>query len=253
MRKISGKKGSHVEIVISFAIFVTFLVFLYTALEPAVGKPKSKEYILDSLKPRVINYVEGIVESYEITIHEEQGENIGSCFDINDAAIKKNSTAKSNNGIIATYFNPTQNTTSIEFLSDENEIRIYYSEAFSNGEPLGTCRDLVEYSSYNEESYYTKTHLTTERHIFKTKMEKMKEEYETEDGFNRLSTSLNLPRGTNFYFKVANETRGDFIVPERREVEGDLNVYVEEIPITFIDEAQDPEEKQNGFLTLELW
>ncbi|MCK4647518.1 hypothetical protein KAT24_01145 [Candidatus Pacearchaeota archaeon] len=43
------KKGSHVGMMLSFVIFVTFLVFLYSILQPVIKIRQDKKLILDSL------------------------------------------------------------------------------------------------------------------------------------------------------------------------------------------------------------
>ena len=44
-----NKKGSHVGMMLSFVIFVTFLVFLYSVLYPMVKIGQDKKLILDNL------------------------------------------------------------------------------------------------------------------------------------------------------------------------------------------------------------
>ncbi len=44
-----NKKGSHVGMMLSFVIFVTFLVFLYSVLSPVVKTEQDKKLVLDSL------------------------------------------------------------------------------------------------------------------------------------------------------------------------------------------------------------
>ena len=42
IKKIKSKKGSHVGVVVSFVIFVTFLIFLYTIIQPATVREKDR-------------------------------------------------------------------------------------------------------------------------------------------------------------------------------------------------------------------
>ena len=54
IKKIISKKGSHVGVVVSFVIFVTFLVFLYTIVQPATVREKDRQYLLDYLTLNLI-------------------------------------------------------------------------------------------------------------------------------------------------------------------------------------------------------
>ena len=44
-----GKKGSHVGVMLSFGIFVVFLVFLYSVLQPIIRLEQDKKLILNDL------------------------------------------------------------------------------------------------------------------------------------------------------------------------------------------------------------
>ena len=56
-----NKKGSHVGMMLSFVIFVTFLVFLYSVLYPMIKLGQNKKLILDNL---IIEMVEMLDSNY---------------------------------------------------------------------------------------------------------------------------------------------------------------------------------------------
>lgn len=60
------KKGSHVGMMISFVIFVTFLVFLYSILQPVIKIRQNKELVLDSLKTELVNMLDSPTSVTEI-------------------------------------------------------------------------------------------------------------------------------------------------------------------------------------------
>ena len=257
MRNIKNKRGSHVEIVISFAIFVIFLVFLYAALEPAVRKPKSKEYILESIKTRIIDYVSEDVYSYSLELKEDTNDMIGGFFIISEPTmIQFNSTIKAGADILNSlfYFSESENTNLLTTQRQGDNYKIYSSKEFSkgvlppSGKKIEKCNQyLVDISCY--EIIQTKT----EKHIFQTKIGNMSEEYETSEGMLNLINNFRIPSGTNFWFNVTNESRAQLIAPDFPKIEGNVNIYVEEIPINFINEKNDPENKQKGFMTIEIW
>jgi hypothetical protein len=262
MRNIKNKKGSHVEVVISFAIFVTFLVFLYAALEPAVGKPKTKEYIMESIKPRVIEYVSSNVYSYSLDLNEKEQNPISS-FEITEPGLlTKNATVKANGQKLESLFfydfSESRNVLSINRGSNEDFI-IYTSDEFGKGEYTTASNQLAKCTSSTpiDESCYSITQTETEKYVFKSKIEKMKIEYETNSGMLSLRTAFKIPSGTNFYFKLVDENKQDLVTPLKEEIEGDVSIYVEETPVSFIentgDDKDDPEKTKIGFLVVEIW
>jgi len=45
-----SKRGSHVGFILSFVIFVLFILFLYTTIQPAIKIQKEKTLFIDYLK-----------------------------------------------------------------------------------------------------------------------------------------------------------------------------------------------------------
>lgn len=52
-----NKKGSHVGMMLSFVIFITFIVFLYSILQPLLTMRQNKEFALESLKIELVNEI----------------------------------------------------------------------------------------------------------------------------------------------------------------------------------------------------
>jgi len=256
MRSIKNKKGSHVEIVISFAIFVIFLVFLYAALEPAVSKPKSKEYILESIKPRILDHMSENVYSYSLELKEDSKDMIGGFFKISEPLIRLNTTIKSGADTINSlfYFDINENTDLLTIQRQGDNYKIYSSKEFGKGTIPPSGGELEKCNVYLvEKSCYEIIQTKTEKHIFQTKIGNMSEEYETSEGMLNLRNNFRIPSGTNFWFNVTDENKKQIIAPDFPKIEGNVNIYAEEIPIDFINGNNDPENKQKGFMTIQIW
>jgi hypothetical protein len=52
-----NKRGSHVEIIISFIIFVTFMVFVFYMVKSPLSKEENKNNIFDSVELRIMERV----------------------------------------------------------------------------------------------------------------------------------------------------------------------------------------------------
>ena len=59
-----NKKGSHIGVILSFIIFVTFVVFMITVLKPTSNIPDKGLSLVNSLKTNVENYVSVEVTSF---------------------------------------------------------------------------------------------------------------------------------------------------------------------------------------------
>ena len=67
---MKNKRGSHVGIVLSFVIFVTFLAFLYTIIEPTIKIQQDKESLLNYLKIELMETFSADLTSTSITINK---------------------------------------------------------------------------------------------------------------------------------------------------------------------------------------
>jgi hypothetical protein len=264
MRKINNKKGSHVEIVISFAIFVTFLVFMYSILEPAVKKPKSKEYILESTKSAIMDYLMEEVLVYSLRIDEDEvSAQGGSCFAIASHLINTNVTVKNGDNVIDSRLTKeydslnTQEYDQLSILYYSNDYTVYLSKEFGVGTYPSSCNTKLELctpSTPDDERCYTLTKIGKEDHIFKSKIEKMRQDYDTQAGLNSLRNMIGIPAGTEFYFELLNLSRDVLVKPDNEpKIDENINLYIEEFPISFIDENNDPGNKQGGFFVVKVW
>jgi hypothetical protein len=51
---MKSKRGSHVGIVLSFVVFVTFLIFIYSTLEPIIKQDEGKKALLQEVKGKLV-------------------------------------------------------------------------------------------------------------------------------------------------------------------------------------------------------
>ncbi len=66
MRIEKNKKGTHVGVIISFVLFITILVFLYSMIEPTIKSQKNKQYFLDYVEGELIKNVSGVLTSWTV-------------------------------------------------------------------------------------------------------------------------------------------------------------------------------------------
>ncbi len=252
-----NKRGSHVGAMLSFVIFITFLIFLYSILQPALKTEGDKEDMVDYLTAKLkenfssgLTYVNAIVEETQsdlncITITEmsvgleEQGLN-KSYLIIKDES----------NSILPYFIGDDKKTISININSEvffpDGFLKIYSSKDVDSTKSLTKTGwgDCYEVSLYRIEA------VGQMNETFLKKARTFKEDYESGDeSYETIKTQLKIPGNIEFGFelKTAEEER---ISTSTRIVPTGANVYVGEVPILYIDEQANLE---SGFLTIKVW
>ena len=221
-----NKKATHVGAVLSFVIFVTFLVFLYSIVEPKIRIQKDKESFLDYLRIELLERVSANLTSITVSAEET-----ASCIKLNDfiedAEIDSHIIVKNAEGEI---LNAEISSDSKDLLieSSDDFFKIFNSEDFDGlpEESIIPCTELE-----NGEGYFINLIITAE-YVFETKVIGLIEEYETEGGYEALRDELKIPSGSDFGFGFA-YSNGTAIGTEEKEVP--INIYVREIPIQYVD------------------
>lgn len=259
------KKGSsHVEVIISFVIFIGFLIFFYMIIGPAIKGPRSDDTILEDAKDRILNKIEGEVEEYELVIPEEI-----SCIKIKkggDEVVIKEGDKILDSGYETKYVSgvdkfgdPIDIATSFLIIerpeSFDDPLTLYSSEEFIKigltpscpiGDPINPCGTGICYSLNFQKK---------REHIFKSKILELKERYEGNEK-DVLKKELKIPDKYGYWFDILDRKGGNSILGTEWEDQTDAeseNIYVGELPIIYIDESQDPEDKKQGYLRIKIW
>ncbi len=242
--KRKNKKGSHVGVVLSFVVFITFIIFIYTVLEPIVRVERDKLAILSYLRTELTeefsaNYTTGTV-------------NIKAYKNPNQYCIKfKNFLTQTEmippHIIVKNELNQIQ-----ESYKEGNDLkvnrkvksnlfyRIYNSSEFNlTGEKtINPCIQIEEHS-------YNIGLIRTEVQIFESRILNLTNEYNTD--YENLKERLNVPTGNDFGFSFTynNET---IIGTNEKEISTDI--YAREFPIQYVNVEASLE---SGFLNIRVW
>ena len=229
------KKGSHVGIVLSFVIFVTFLVFLYSVVEPMIRTQGNKQLVLDYLEAKLTEKCSANLTSVAIT-NSSPIQEYDDCLVINNTKLE----LKEFYSIVKDKDKKIVNSTSSEDLlkiawNGETFFNVYYSEEpFENfSTSNNNCVDSIIES------------IKTKKYIFETKIIDLINEYK--NNYKSLKEELMIPAGIEFSFSFTynNET-----IIKTKETEVSTSVYLKKIPIHYIDK------KANilpGVMTIKVW
>ncbi len=247
IKKIISKKGSHVGVVVSFVIFVTFLVFLYTIIQPVTVREKDKSYILDYIALNLLGNTTGNMSTMIVNVLEPVGPQ--PCVNlkqiINDQQISEYM-------LEHLIFQTSEET----FTYDVNDlnIRVNTGLGFQGVITVFYSDDIIplpyDGPSGCSPKNYPVGYVKTFSEIFETKMYKLNETYYV--NYEGLKVELGIPEGTEFNFYIYNSQRSEppIIKAEIQEPPTDRSVFVEETPIQYIDENGNT---LFGFLKIEVW
>ena len=256
MVRKKGKKGSHIGIVLSFTIFVSFIFFFYVMVQP-VMKYETKQNQVELLKTKIIQEASENLRSFSLMI-SWSGNNVPACVKLIDFINQANIEGgiRAGNYEEAVDFYIEGNDVYVKTLGN-SFVKVYESiefEGFGSSDDMTGCAELA-----NGPSGYIIGFTKTEERVFETKIIKLIEDYF--GNYEEVKENLGIPRGSEFAlgFVFYNGTEigfsylnGEFtstgnsnIVPPRT-----ASVFAEEIPIEYIDSDST---KRIGKIKIMIW
>lgn len=248
-----NRKGSHIDVVISFVIFVIFLGFLYSIIGP-VKIQENKENVLDFLEIEIKEKLSANFTSSSITI---PGIYVWDCFEINHLVdfTGLNVIVKDENNDVVNFGLYEDNNINRKFLRidatpEKRYFKIYYSPEKFIDSPLDETCPFTVGSYYSDAAMYENYSITdigllrTDKYVFESKV---REVFVDDTKYKEMKESLNLPYGSEFSFSFKTAD-GVTIKAENKEVAADT--YVREVPVQYID---DEANIKSGFINLKIW
>jgi hypothetical protein len=248
---MKSKKGSHVGIVLSFVIFITFLAFLYAVIGPAISSRSDKQSFLDYAEAKLRGEFSTDLMSVSIAINKSvfaqdcfQFEGLIEPNEINTTLILKNETKD----ILPAYISQDGLTLYVDRTNSEgNFFKIFVSEEFPEIEEYtgvppqpSPCKVFEEGANVG----YDLGLIRIEREIFETKIIKALNNY---TDYAEFKEELSIAPEDNFGFSFT-YNNGTIIGTEDEDVF--VNVFAEEFPIQYIDRNANQEV---GFINIRVW
>ena len=233
---MKNKKGSHVEIVLSFVLFVGSIFFVYFLVQPSISK-NDKTLEIDSLKEKIKDFLKEdlTLASVKIKITPPTCAKLNNFFGSGEINERLIAVGKSGN------LNAMKNGNNLVIETGGNNfINIYSSKEFNakNGNIAG-CQNL------NKDQDYSFGLIKTEEHFFESRLLNLSEKYSS--NYSGLKSELKIPDSVDFGFGFFYSDGTSFYAGNNSY---DINIYSEEIPINYIN-------KNKGFeigkLTIITW
>ncbi|MDP2628798.1 MAG: hypothetical protein Q8P15_02790 [Nanoarchaeota archaeon] len=252
-----NKKGSHIDVVISFMIFVIFLGFLYSILSP-VKIQRDKESLLDYVEGEIIGKLSSNLTTATIRIANTYDSN---CFEIKQVISFDETTMdllvkNTDNDLVK--FELREGNPDLLRIDTGGvfTLKIYYSEEKLDNSPIDeeSC-PFTPGTFYSEAGTYDDGEtpvqsikkvglVRTEEYIFEEKVIGI---LNSQTAYNELKNSLKIPDGEEIGIDFITEN-GDRIIGEVKEILKDT--YVREVPVQYVDSEASI---KSGTLIIKLW
>jgi hypothetical protein len=225
---------SHVGVVLSFVIFVTFIIFLYIIIRPAVDS-ENKQNLLDNIKDIIVENSSADLVSASVFIGDVPQNCVRLVGFLSKVEMGNRIIAINENGEVLTNEISGQDLY-VRKNNDEKFLKIYGSEEFDVTEN-GTMPGCV--------SSYTLGLVRTEKIVFEKPIIQLIDNYNSD--YESLKEELNIGSGNDFSlgFTYAN---GTSVSTQEREIIA--NVFINEFPVQYISESA---AREPGSLSVGIW
>ncbi len=234
------KRGSsgHIEVIISFTIFIAFVVFLLVFTNPIERTKENKHYI-EITEDAIMERLLVDLTAFSITVEPAVISTITNCFCF-DYQIPEKVVGKDEDGIktsAGTFFGatdyvcvkPTKTTTG----TNKKHYKIYFSSEFAEAPgvcvgPIGSGGGDYILSSGD----YTLGVRNEYKKVSKAQLLWLNNSYNT-NYHNLRATTLNLKNNFNIFVRTID---GEYIVYGKIKEPKEINVIAKEIPIEILDD-----------------
>ena len=242
MKKLNEKSGSHVGIVISFIMFISFIFFFYIVIQPTITS-ESKRNLFDYLKGQATYLFSADIMEVSVIVSLPSPP---SCVKLPDFF---NKIEMGERFIVKNYSERVTSEKNINDLSMDRDgnlfFRIYGSEEFDIGTgTISGCQSLIEGSEY------TIGLVKKDTGIFETKIIEFIENYSA--NYDGAKKELKIPAENDFGFDFV-YANGTTISAQNEKIQhptSNVNIYVDETPIQYISKDAT---REAGIFRIKIW
>ncbi|MEK6758096.1 MAG: hypothetical protein AABX88_03115 [Nanoarchaeota archaeon] len=232
--KVTGKRGSHVGVMISFSMFIAVMIFLFMISWPVLKPEEKKETTLNYLKTELIKETTATMTSATILLDDTPPfpcikfsiPQIGiTNISVEDGIGKNLDYSTSGANII---FTPSD--TSNRFY------KIHHSTEFGTKNSGATCDTSTTYQIMA---------VKKDNYVFESKIVKLIQDYQ--EDYDLVRSRFNIPSKDDFSFSFS-RVNGTVSGTGQQNIRA--NVYVREIQVIYVglDSSINP-----GTITIEVW
>lgn len=243
---MKNKKASHVGVVLSFVIFVTFAFFLYTAIEPTIKLDRNKEQIVNNLETSIKNRISNSLVTITIGVNQTyNAEDKYNCLNFTNPSEFRNMSliVKDANNKPINFKNDSENFVINWTDRSKRFFKLYYSNTSFN--EFSSLPSSLNCTSPEENKNYSKGLIKKEENIFEEEIIELLNNYNT--SYDLLKQELLVPQGSNFFIKFIYDN-GTTISLQETNVPKE--VYVKEIRVLYINKDANI---VSGTINIKVW
>ena len=243
-----NRSGSHVGMILSFVIFITFVVFLYSVIRPAVATGEDKKTTLSYIEKKVEGNTSAVLATITVKIQDSKNPT-ENCVKlekffvyslVSAHLIVENETKNWQDA----YYDPANDFDDLRInRKDRNNLffKIYYSPEFDKLQTtaINPCT-LVHYLAD-----YNITSVVSGSYVFEKRIYELVDYYQND--YEKLRDAFNVPSGTEFGLGFTQSNGTKITIGNAPK---SVSVYAGETPIQYID---DNANIQSGFINVKVW
>lgn len=238
-----NKNGSNVSFVISFILFITFVIFIYALLNYRVSTSQEKSNSLMNLEEQIIPMISGNMTTTSVDVNVSTSNsclifsNLLSYTGIGSSVIAQDS---SGNNFVANISSDSSSLYINRGGSQETFFRVYSSSEFpSVASSTGSCQALTQGNGYNIGI------TSTGSYVLQSKVIAVLQNYSSNYTGLKNNLKINPSDEFGFAFTYNNGTR---VSTNKSNVA--VNVYSERLPVQYISSSSGI---SNGFIDINVW
>ncbi len=252
MKKRVNKNGSHVGMILSFVIFITFIVFLYTVIKPTIQTGEDKKIMVEETENQIIQSLSSnlTVASFSISSTNKDSclEMQNFLFDLFNSGINYNYnliTKDSSNTRQPSYQDSAYNLVLSRTDTTNSFFKVYLSPKFPSV-GASSCSKIISEKDYNFGSVDTGQYIYLGQAAQNDGVFGLINSYNT--NYESLKTQLKITPGNEFWFSFK-ESDGNVDQPAAKQIPS-TNVYADELPVQYFDSNAN---LLSGYLDVKIW
>lgn len=250
--KKRGKKGSHIDVILSFVIFISFIIFLYAIIQPSLSSKEGKTVFLNYIGNELVENLTG--KNLTMTSILVKPQNPLSCLKL--VSFKTNARINSmaiilKNSLGRTFTSyKSGNDLYIDMTPDQNSVlfHVYYSPDFGviGDNLLGPCNPALNLDASPNGYSINRTEAYTSHYAWSGNIAGLISIYNND--YSAVKDWFNLTTMQNFRFDFTYQN--GTTVGTEDNIPLSVNVYSEIFPMVYVSQNNNLEA---GNLIVRVW
>jgi len=241
--RILEKRGSHIGIVLSFVIFITFIFFIYLITQPAL-KTEKKDNSLEYFSVNLEKEASANLTTASLVVLQSTSQNCVRFSGFFAATgIGSNIIVRNSSGVLQAQID------SGDLLVVRNGGDVFFKVYESNEFSAAATGSISSCHQLDQGSDYSIGLVKTEENVFQTRIIKLIGNYSGD--YDSLKSQLKISQENefDFSFTYANGTEVS-TSGQNQTISSNINIYAKNAPIVYIS---DKAAEESGLLNVKIW